>query len=65
MKIGEGMSRAELFEETTSNRQKKKALVKFERIELSTTLDQVDPWILKDDEVRHGDNPWVQAVTRN
>lgn len=63
VKIGDGMSRAELFEETTSNRQKKKALVKFERIEVSATLDQVDPWVLKDDEIRHGDNPWVQAVT--
>jgi esterase/lipase superfamily enzyme len=62
VKIGEGMSRSELYEETTSNRKEKKATVKFERIELSPTLDKLDHWLVKDGEVRHGDNLWVQAV---
>ncbi len=60
--IGEGMSRQELFEDTISSRKKKKARVKFERIELGPALDNLDPWIVKDDVVRHSDNPWVQAV---
>lgn len=62
VKIGEGMSKAELFEETTSHHKEKEATVRFDRIELGPTLDKIDPWLVKDDEVRHGDNPWVQAV---
>jgi len=60
--IGEGLSVEDLHRETVTSARKKKARAEFKRIELSTQPINIDPWKVKDDVVRHGDNPWVQAI---
>ena len=62
MKVGAGLNPAELHEETTSQKRRKRARVVFDRLELGTTPLQVDPRQVKDDIVRFQDNPWVQAI---
>ena len=64
VKIGEGLSPEQLHEETITDRKRKKARVEFSRIDVSPKLENLDPWIVKDEAIRHGDNPWVQAVTK-
>jgi esterase/lipase superfamily enzyme len=64
VKIGAGLSEEELYHETVKACDKKKALVEFGSIELSPEPVKVDPWLLKDDVVRHADNPWVQALNK-
>jgi esterase/lipase superfamily enzyme len=64
VKIGEGLSPEQLHEETTTDRKLKKARVTFSRIDVSPPLEDLDPWIVKDDMIRHAANPWVQAVAK-
>ncbi|QEG22112.1 alpha/beta hydrolase [Mariniblastus fucicola] len=60
--IGSGLSADELLEETTGEKRHKRAKVVFDRFELSKAGLAVDPWLVKDNVVRHRENPWVQAV---
>ncbi len=60
--IGEGLNPEKIHDETLTHRKRKKAQVKLVRTELSPQPLDHDPWIVKDDIVRHGDNPWVQAI---
>ncbi len=64
VKIGAGLSAQQMREETTTDRQKKKAKVEFSKIKLTPWSDKASPWRVKDDVVRHGDHPWVKAVNK-
>ncbi|MDB2525999.1 hypothetical protein N9X53_04880, partial [Mariniblastus sp.] len=64
VQIGKGLTKDELYEETIKACNKKKALVEFERMELNETPIEIDPWHVKDDLIRHRENPWVQALNR-
>ncbi len=64
VKIGDGLTQEELYLETVDARDKKKALVEFAGIELNPEPVKIDPWLVKDDVVRHVDNPWVQTLNR-
>lgn len=64
VQIGKGLTKDELYEETIKACDKKKALVEFEKIELNETPIEIDPWHVKDDLIRHRENPWVQALNR-
>lgn len=62
VKIGEGLSPEELHAETVTEMRKKKALVKFDRIDVTPTPLDLDPWLVKDEVIRHDNSPWVQAI---
>lgn len=64
VKIGEGLTAEELQEETLTDRSKKKATVRFSHVELNPSLDDFDPWRVKDDAVRHQDSAWVQSLRK-
>ncbi|MDG2014586.1 MAG: alpha/beta hydrolase [Pirellulaceae bacterium] len=64
VKIGDGLSAAELRTETLTDRTKKKANVSFSHVKLTPSLDDFDPWRVKDDKVRHQDSTWVQALRK-
>ena len=60
--VGAGLTAEELHVETTTEKKRKKAKVVFDRIDLSDVPLRVDPMQVKDQIVRHQDNPWVQAI---
>ena len=60
--VGANLSPEELHEETTTEKRRKRARVVFDRFKLDQTPLNVDPWRVKDDVVRHQENPWVQAI---
>ncbi len=62
--IGDGLTPEELHEQTTTDKNRKKAKVVYKRIELAPALENANPWLVKDDVIRHNGNPWVQAVNR-
>ena len=64
VKIGDGLSAKELREETLTNRSKKTANVSFSHVKLTPSLADFDPWRVKDDNVRHQDSDWVQALRK-
>lgn len=64
VRIGDGLSHEELYNETIKAKGKKKALVEFASIELNPQESNFDPWRIKDEVVRHDDNPWVQAIEK-
>lgn len=64
VKIGDGLSPEELYEETTRACTKKSAKVEFSNVELHQVPLKIDPRVIKDDVVRLGGHPWVQAVNQ-
>lgn len=64
VKIGDGLSAEEVYHETVKSCDKKEALVEFAGIELSPEPVKMDPWLVKDDVVRHHEHPWVQALNK-
>lgn len=64
VKIGEGLTAEELFDETTCKKRRKQAKVEFSGIELNQVPLNVDPWRVKDEVVRHDGNPWVKAINK-
>lgn len=62
VRIGEGLTPEQLREETLTERTPKEAKVEFSRIELSPSLTNFDQWQIRDQQVRHADNPWVQSI---
>ena len=61
--IGEGLNAEELHQQTVTHHTRKKAHVQFKRMELTPQQIDVNPWLVKDEVVRHDGNPWVQAIT--
>lgn len=62
VKIGDGLSAAEVHEETITDRKRKKARVELLRTELVHYPCELEPWLVRDDVIRHDGNPWVQAI---
>ena len=62
VKVGEGLSPAELLAETVTDKKRKRAKVSYDRIELSPTPLPAEAWRVRDDAVRYENNAWVQAV---
>ena len=62
VKVGAGLSSAELLAETTTDKKRKKARVSYDRIELSPTPLPAEAWRVRDDAVRYENNAWVRAV---
>jgi esterase/lipase superfamily enzyme len=62
VRIGDGLTPEEVYHETVDDCDKKSARVEFVKIDLNTEPLKIDPWLVKDDVVRHDDNPWVQAL---
>ena len=62
--IGADLTKQELYHETVEACAEKEALVEFVGMELSPEPVKIDPWLVKDDVVRHDGNPWVQALNR-
>ena len=61
--IGEKLSPEELQEQTVTDAKRKKARVRFDRIELTPQSFEEPVWQVKDEVVRHNGNPWVQALS--
>ena len=61
--IGEKLSNEELREQAYTDAKKKKAKVRFKRIELTPESEMDPPWKIKDQVVRHNGNPWVQKLS--
>ena len=62
VQVGAGLTQEELLAETVTAKKRKKAKVTYDRIVLDQTPLPVDPFRLRDDQIRFQDNPWVQAV---
>lgn len=62
VRIGDGLTPAELYDETTQAHDKKTAQVEFVGIDLDKHPLKIDPRLIKDDVVRHEKNPWVKAL---
>ncbi len=62
--IGKGLTPEQLHQQTVTSKKRKRARVAFKRIELSPALENTQPWRVKDDVIRHNENPWVQAVSQ-
>ena len=60
--VGANLTPEQLHQETISDKKRKKARVRFERVELSQAPLEVDPWQVKDNVVRFQSHPWVQAI---
>lgn len=64
VRIGEGLTPEEMYQETVKACDKKEALVEFAEIELSQAPLKLDPKLIKDDVVRLDGHPWVQALNQ-
>jgi len=62
VKIGEGLTQAELHRETTTDCGHKKAQVEFSRVELVETPKDLGTFEANEHVISHENNPWVRAV---
>jgi len=62
VKVGAGLSVAELLAETTTDKKRKRARIAFDRFQFSQTPLPDEAMRVRDDVVRYQNNSWVQAV---
>ena len=62
VKIGEGLTQAELHRETTTDCGHKKAQVEFSKVDLIEKPEELGTFEANEHVVRHGNNPWVSAI---
>ena len=62
VKVGDGLSSQELIAETVTDAKRKRAVVKYERVELNKIPLPNEPLQVRDTVVHFQNNAWVQAV---
>lgn len=62
VRVDAGLKSEEFRDETTKVNRRKRSRVVFDRFDLSDAPIEINPWRVKDDTVRHSENPWVQAI---
>ncbi len=62
--IGENVTEERIYEETVTETKDKKTRLRLKEVEVSSTIQEFDPWQLDGSEADRFDHPWVETLRR-